>query len=37
MDALKLKLCDIQGRLFELFSDTEYDAESLVKAYSQRT
>ena len=33
MDALKLKLCDIQGRLFELFSDTEYDAESLVKAF----
>ena len=33
MDALKLKLCDIQGRLFELFSDTEYDSESLVKAF----
>lgn len=33
MDVLKLKLCDIQGRLFELFSDTEYDAESLVKAF----
>ncbi len=33
MDALKLKLCDIQGRLFELFADTEYDSESLVKAF----
>lgn len=33
MDALELKLCDIQGRLFELFADTEYDSESLVKAY----
>lgn len=33
MDALKLKLCDIQGRLFELFSDTEYDVESLVKTF----
>ncbi len=33
MDALKLKLCDIQGRLFELFFGTEYDAESLVKTF----
>jgi len=33
MDSLNLKLCDIQGRLFELFTDTEYDAESLVKAF----
>lgn len=33
MNALDLKLCDIQGRLFELFADTEYDAESLVKAF----
>ncbi len=33
MNALKLKLCDIQGRLFELFVGTEYDAESLVKAF----
>lgn len=33
MDAWKLKLCDIQGRLFELFTNTEYDAESLVKAF----
>ena len=33
MDALKLKLCDIQGRLFELFVDSKYDEESLVKAF----
>lgn len=33
MDALELKLCDIQGRLFELFAETGYDAESLVKAF----
>ena len=33
MDALEMKLCDIQGRLFELFANTEYDAESLVKAF----
>lgn len=28
MDALKLKLCDIQGRLFE---DTEYDSKKIYK------
>ena len=33
MGALELKLCDIQGRLFELFLGTDYDAESLVKAF----
>lgn len=33
MDLLELKLCDIQGRLFELFSTTEYNPESLVKAF----
>ena len=33
MDALELKLCDIQGRLFELFLSTDYNAESLVKAF----
>lgn len=33
MDALELKLCDIQGRLFELFLSTDHDAESLVKAF----
>ena len=33
MDALELKLCDIQGRLFELFLGTDYDAKSLIKAF----
>lgn len=33
MDFLQLKLCDVQGRLFELFADAEYAAESLVKAF----
>ena len=33
MNTLELKICDIQGRLFELFLSTEYDAESLVKAF----
>lgn len=33
MDALKIKLCDIQGRLFELFTETEYDIESLVETF----
>ena len=33
MDALQLKLCDIQGRLFELFAECGYDAASLVKAF----
>lgn len=33
MNALQLKLCDIQGRLFELFADAKYDAESLVKTF----
>lgn len=33
MDTLEIKLCDIQGRLFELFIDTDYDVESLVKAF----
>ncbi len=33
MDALELKLCDIQGRLFELFAKTEYAAASLVAVF----
>ena len=33
MNELQLKLCDIQGRLFELFVDTEYDPEALVEAF----
>ena len=34
MDAIALKLCDIQGRLFELFADSQYSSESLVKVAS---
>ena len=33
MTSIELKLCDIQGRLFELFSSTIYDEESLVKEF----
>ncbi len=33
MDALELKLCDIQGRLFELFAKTEYAAAGLVAVF----
>ena len=33
MDAIALKLCDIQGRLFELFADSQYSSESLVKVF----
>ena len=35
MDSLQLKLCDIQGRLFELFAGTNYEAESLVKDFME--
>ena len=33
LHAFELQLCDIQGRFFELFADTKYDTESLVKAF----
>ena len=33
MDAIELRLCDIQGRLFESFADCQYDSESLVKSF----
>lgn len=33
MDAMELKLCDIQGRLFESFADCQYDSESFVKSF----
>lgn len=33
MDSLSLKLCDIQGRLFEKFLTTSYDANSLIKTF----
>jgi len=33
IDELKLKLCDIQGRLFELSADKEYDSRVFIKAF----
>ena len=33
MDSLQLKLCDIQGRLFELSADSGYDSALFVKAF----
>ena len=31
MDALELKLCDIQGSLIDLFEDTEHDSKKIYK------
>lgn len=33
MDRLKIKLCDIQGRLFELSLAAGYESDSFVKAF----
>ena len=33
MNELQLKLCDIQGRLFELSSDNNYGSANFVKAF----
>lgn len=33
MDELQLKLCDIQGRLFELSADHSYESTSFIKAF----
>ena len=33
MDELQLKLCDIQGRLFELSADKGYTSATFVKAF----
>ncbi len=33
MNPLELKLCDIQGRLFELFAESKFDVESAVKSF----
>lgn len=33
MDRLSLKLCDIQGRLFELSTKQEYDSEKFVSFF----
>ena len=33
MDELQLKLCDIQGRLFELSAEKKYSSAAFVKAF----
>ena len=33
MDGLQLKLCDIQGRLFELSGSNDYDSVTFIKAF----
>ncbi len=33
MDQLSLKLCDVQGRLFELSANKNYDSESFVSFF----
>lgn len=33
MDFLQLKLCDIQGRLFELSAEKQYDSVAFIKAF----
>ena len=33
MDSLQLKLCDIQGRLFELSLNAGFDSKSFIKAF----
>ena len=33
MDGLQLKLCDIQGRLFELSGANGYDSATFIKAF----
>ena len=33
MNELQLKLCDIQGRLFELSAEKEYNSAAFVKAF----
>lgn len=33
MNAIQLKLCDIQGRLFELSADNTYESSSFVRTF----
>ncbi len=33
MDELQLKLCDIQGRLFELSAEKKYSSAAFAKAF----
>ena len=33
MNELQLKLCDIQGRLFELSAEKKYDSAAFIKVF----
>ncbi len=33
MNEIQLKLCDIQGRLFELSAEKKYDSVAFIKAF----
>ena len=33
MDSLQLKMCDVQGRLFELSADRKYSSSAFIKAF----
>ena len=33
MDSMEIKLCDIQGRLFELSAQQGYDSEKFISAF----
>lgn len=33
MDGFQLKMCDVQGRLFELSADREYNSSAFIKAF----
>lgn len=33
MNELQLKLCDIQGRLFELSADNSYESSTFIKVF----
>lgn len=37
MDSLQIKLCDIQGRLFELSNTQQYNSESFIKTFMNST
>ncbi len=33
MDGLQLKMCDVQGRLFELSADRKFDSAAFIKSF----
>ena len=35
MNEIQLKICDIQGRLFELSAEKKYDSINFIKAYAE--